>query len=46
MEYVASPAHGVEWIGVAAAFLEMFLLQAQVDYEHRKRRKYVDINSV
>jgi hypothetical protein len=36
----------VEWLDVDAVFLEMFLLQAQGDYEHRKRRKYVDINSV
>jgi len=36
----------MEWIGVDAVFLELFLLQAHGDYEHRKRRKYEDINSV
>jgi hypothetical protein len=36
----------VEWIGVDGVFLEMFLLQAQGDYEHRKISKYVDFNSV
>jgi hypothetical protein len=38
----------MEWNGLVlyAVFLEMFLLQAQGDYEQIQRRKYVDFNSV